>query len=242
VKSAIGRKNRKNVGCFGAGAFPLLKMVFYFWGMRIISTNIGEPTTFLWNGEEEKTGIFKYPVSGPLFLGKTDVNNDTVIDRKHHAGVNKACFLFSADEYPYWKNKYPDLDWDWGMFGENLTVEGLDESILRIGDILKIGSSVIQVSQPREPCYKLGVRFDDQKILKKYIEHGRPGTYVRILEEGETQKGDTLELLERSTNTLTVNQFFDLMSTKKKDAEILRLFMDNDSVPQYKKERMKKYL
>ncbi len=217
-------------------------MVFYFWGMRIVSTNIGNPTTFLWNGMEEKTGIFKYPVSEPLFLGKTDVKKDVVIDRKHHAGINKACFLFSADEYTYWKKEYPDLDWDWGMFGENLTVEGLDESIIRIGDIYKIGSALIQVSQPREPCYKLGVRFKDQKVLKKYIENGRPGTYVRVLEEGEVQKDDHVELQQQSKNTLTVNQFFHLMFAKKKPAETLRFFMANDSVPEYKKERMKKYL
>lgn len=209
--------------------------------MRIISTNIGEPTTFLWNGKEEKTGIFKYPVSQALVLGKTDVNNDTVIDRKHHAGVNKACFLFSADEYPYWKKEYPNLEWDWGMFGENLTVEGLDESSLRIGDILKIGRAVVQVSQPREPCYKLGVRFNDQKILKKYIEHGRPGTYVRVLEEGEVIKGDHIVVFEQSKNALTVNQFFHLLFAKKKNPEILRLFMNNEAVPAYKKERMRKY-
>ncbi len=217
-------------------------MVFYFWDMRIISTNIGNPTIILWNGKEEKTGIFKYPVSKPLFLGKTDVEKDTVIDRKHHAGINKACFLFSADEYPYWKKEYPNLDWDWGMFGENLTVEGLDESILRIGDIFKIGNATVQVSQPREPCYKLGVRFKDQNILKKYIEHGHPGTYVRVLEEGIVKIGDNLKLLEQSKNALTVNQFFRLLYAKKKSPEILRLFMANDSVPEYKKIRMQKYV
>lgn len=217
-------------------------MVFYFWDMRIVSTNIGRSTSFLWNGKEEKTGIFKYPVSKPLFLGNTDVEKDMVIDRKHHAGINKACFLFSADEYPYWKKEYPDLDWDWGMFGENLSVEGLDESILRIGDIFKIGSATVQVSQPREPCYKLGVRFKDQKIIKKYIEHGHPGTYVRVLQEGKVKIGDNLQVLEQSKNALTVNQFFNLMFAKKKPTEILRLFMANDLVPEYKKERMKQYL
>ena len=210
--------------------------------MRIISTNLGRPTTFTWNGKEEQTGIFKYPVCGPLFLGKLDVDRDTVIDRKHHAGINKACYLFSADDYPFWKPKYTKLQWDWGMFGENLTVEGLDESTLRIGDILKIGSATVQVSQPREPCYKLGVRFEDQDILKKFIEHGRPGTYVRILQEGETKKGDVVEIVERSKNSLTVNQFFQLLYAKNKNPEILRLFMDNASVPEYKKIKMRKYL
>ncbi|WP_373517725.1 MOSC domain-containing protein [Pricia sp.] len=217
-------------------------MVFYFWDMRITSTNIGNPTTFLWNGKEEKTGIFKYPIFEALYLGKADVNKDTIIDRKHHGGINKACFLFSADDYPFWKKEYPDLDWDWGMFGENLTVEGLDESITRIGDIFQIGSAVVQVSQPREPCYKLGIRFNDQKMLKKYIQHGRPGTYVRVLEEGNVKMGDTLKVQERSKNALTISQFFSLMFAKKKNTEILHLFMDNESVPEYKKERMRKYL
>lgn len=210
--------------------------------MRITSTNLGEPKTFLWNGTEEQTGIFKYPVSEPLYLGKSDVGKDTVIDRKHHAGVNKACYLFSSDDYPFWKSEYSDLDWDWGMFGENLTIEGLDESILRIGDILNIGSAIVQVSQPREPCYKLGVRFSNQDILKKFIDRGRPGTYVRVLEEGEVKKGDNINVVERSTNALTVGQFFNLLYAKKKSPELLRLFMDNASVPEYKKVKMRKYL
>lgn len=217
-------------------------MVFYFWDMQIVSTNIGGPTTFTWNGKEEETGIFKYPVSEPLYLTKSDVAKDTLIDRKHHGGINKACYLFSKEQYPFWKALYPALEWDYGMFGENLTVSGLDESEVRIGDVFKIGTALVQVSQPREPCYKLGVRFGDQKILKQFIEHGYPGTYVRILEEGEVRKDDTIERIERSSNTLTVKQFFDLMYQKKKDARLLELFMGNDSVPLYKKERMQKFL
>ncbi len=210
--------------------------------MNIIATNIGKPTTFLWNGKEEQTGIFKYPIQESIYLGNTDVNDDTVIDRKHHAGINKACYLFSADNYPYWKKHYPELKWDWGMFGENLTVSGLDESEMRIGDIYKIGSSLVQVSQPREPCYKLGIRFGTQNILKQFIDHGHPGTYVRILEEGEVRTGDEVQLQRQSENTLTVRQFYNLMFERKKNKEILSLFMSNESVPQYKKERYKKYL
>lgn len=210
--------------------------------MQVLSTNIGNPTTFQWNGKEEQTGIFKYPVDEPLFLRKNDVANDTIINRVNHGGINKACYLFSSDNYPYWQKLYPHLKWDWGMFGENLTLEGLDESMVRIGDIYKIGTALTQVSQPREPCYKLGVRFDDPSILKKFILHRHPGTYVRILEEGEVQKGDEFQLVEQSKNTLTVQQFYDLMFAKEKSEEMLKLFMENTSVPQYKKERYKKYL
>src|SRR5690606_26273500 len=103
--------------------------------MQIVSTNIGNATTILWNGKEEKTGIYKYPVAEPIYLGTTDVAKDTVTDRRHHAGINKACFLFSADQYPFWKKQYAELSWNWGMFGENLTVRGMDESKVRVGDI-----------------------------------------------------------------------------------------------------------
>ncbi len=217
-------------------------MVFLFLGMKIISTNLGKPTTIIWNGKEEQTGIFKYPVPTALRLGETDVEKDTVIDRKHHAGVNKACFLFSADHYPFWKKQYPDLKWDWGMFGENLTVEGFDESVIRIGDIFKMGTALVQVSQPREPCYKLGIRFSDQSILKKYIAYGYPGTYVRILQKGFVSTGDEMVLVEQSKNTLTVKQCFEIILARKKDPAIVRLAVENLSLPEYKRERLKKHL
>jgi MOSC domain-containing protein YiiM len=210
--------------------------------MKVISTNLGSPTTFVWNGQEEQTGIFKKPVSEALSLTINDVSKDTVIDRVHHAGLNKACYLFASDNYPYWKKLYPDLEWNWGMFGENLTVEGLDESTMRVGDIYKLGSALVQVSQPREPCYKLGVRFGTQDILRQFIDHNRPGTYVRILEEGEVKTGDVLELQQQSQNTLTTQQFYELMFMREKPKRLLALFMDNPSVPQYKKERYKKFL
>ena len=210
--------------------------------MKIIATNIGKPATIRWNGKEERTGIYKYPTQEALYLGKTDVENDSVIDRKHHAGINKACYLFSADQYPFWKSKYPHLEWNWGMFGENLTVEGLEESNIRIGDIYSIGTSLVQVSQPREPCYKLGIRFGTQNIIQQYIDHGHPGTYIRILESGKVKAHDEMILIERSENPLTVQQFFTLLYAKEKDVALLHLAINNVSVPDYKKERLKRYL
>jgi len=210
--------------------------------MKVIATNIGTPRTFTWNGAEERTGIFKYPTTKGLFLTKNDVKGDTVIDRVHHGGINKACYLFSADYYPYWKERYPEHEWDWGMFGENLTVSGMDEAQIRVGNIYKIGDATVQVSQPREPCYKLGIRFGTQEILKQFIKHNHPGTYVKILKEGKVVTGDVLEVQKKSTNSLTVQQFYELMFQKEKPKKILELFMSNESVPQYKKDRFLKYL
>ena len=210
--------------------------------MKIISINIAEPTTIFWNGKKEQTGIYKYPTNNSLQLGQENVEGDTIIDRKHHGGEFKACYLFSSDDYPYWKEKYPQLEWNWGMFGENLTVKGLDESKLRIGSIYKIGNSLVQISQPREPCYKLGIRFGTQEILKQFINHERPGTYVKILEIGKVKTGDVMVLVKESENTLTIQQFYTLLFARKKDKGILKLALDNNALPSYKKEKLKKYL
>ncbi|MGB5459518.1 MAG: MOSC domain-containing protein, partial [Eudoraea sp.] len=149
--------------------------------MQVLSTNIGNLTKITWNGKVLSTGIFKYPTSSPLVLEKETVANDSIADRRVHGGIHKACYLFSVKHYPYWKKRYPDLEWNWGMFGENLSVTEMDETQIRIGDIYKIGSALVQISQPREPCFKLGVRFGNQQILKEFIEYGFPGTYVKVL-------------------------------------------------------------
>jgi MOSC domain-containing protein YiiM len=193
--------------------------------MQVLSTNIGNLTKITWNGKVLSTGIFKYPTSSPLVLEKETVANDSIADRRVHGGIHKACYLFSVKHYPYWKKRYPDLEWTWGMFGENLSVTEMDETQIRIGDIYKIGSALVQISQPREPCFKLGVRFGNQQILKEFIEYGFPGTYVKVLEEGQVSSGDNLSLLKPSDNLLTVHQFFQLLYAKKKDEKILRLLI-----------------
>ncbi len=209
--------------------------------MKVISTNVGNATTISWNGKEEKTGIFKFPVSDPMRLLYTNVENDIVVDKEHHAGLNKACYLFSADQYPYWKKVYPQLQWDWGMFGENLTISGMDETEMRIGDLYAIGSARLQVSQPREPCYKLGIRFGNQEIIRQFVEHGFPGTYVRIVQEGTVSVGDTMTLESQSANELTVRQFYTLLYAKKKDPALIQLALANLALPEYKRTRLLKY-
>jgi len=203
---------------------------------------LGTATTFQWNGKEEQTGIFKYPTNTALFLGANDVENDTVIDRKHHGGEHKACFLFSADQYAYWKALYPNLSWDWGMFGENLTVEGLDEDILRIGDIYTLGSALVQITQPREPCYKLGIRFENQQIIPQYVEHQFPGAYVKVLAAGSVKKGDEMRLVTQSKNTLTINQYYKFLFAKNNDPETIQLILDNEALPASKKEKLRNTL
>ncbi|MCM4168654.1 hypothetical protein KCTC52924_02343 [Arenibacter antarcticus] len=210
--------------------------------MKVIATNTGAATTFLWNGKEEQTGIYKYPSQQSLFLGETDVENDIVVDRKHHGGIHKACFLFASEHYPYWKSIYPSLSWDWGMFGENLTTQGMEDSTTRIGDIYRIGSALVQISTPREPCYKLGIRFNDPNIINMYITYGQPGTYVRVLEKGRVTQGDTIELVQQSKNTLTVKECFTIILSKHKDPILLLKAINNLAIPEYKRLRLQQYL
>lgn len=190
--------------------------------MKIISTNIAKPTIIEWRGQKVETGIYKYAVEGPIFLGSDDVANDYVIDRRYHGGSDKACYLYSADHYPFWQNKYPNQDWKWGMFGENLTVLGLNESEIRIGDRFQIGNAIVQVTQPRQPCFKLGVRFGDQSVVSDFWTLPYSGVYVRVLSQGEVKTGDEMILMERDPDSLSVSQVFSIFHSNKENLELIQ--------------------
>lgn len=189
--------------------------------MKVVAVNIGEKQTVFWRGKPVQTGIYKYPVDHPIVLGKTDVEGDVVYDRKYHGGTDKACYLYSEDHYNYWKEKYPDLDWSYGMFGENITVKGLNEAELQIGDILYIGECRVQVSQPRQPCFKLGIRFDTQKVLKEFIAAPYPGVYVKVIQEGAVQTGDHVQLSERLHDSIGLLEVWNLLYNKNPDQDLL---------------------
>jgi MOSC domain-containing protein YiiM len=194
--------------------------------MQIISTNIGQPETIEWRGHKVQTGIYKFSVDSSIFLGVEDVENDHVLDRRYHGGIDKACYLYSADHYPFWQNKFPDQDWEWGMFGENLTVRGLNESEIYIGDIYQIGETVVQVSQPRQPCFKLGVRFGNQSVVDAFWESSFPGVYVRVLQSGNVKTGDKLILIKPNSNSLTISQVFSIFRNNRTNKELIQKAID----------------
>ncbi|WP_299897010.1 MOSC domain-containing protein [uncultured Aquimarina sp.] len=198
--------------------------------MKVISTNIGEPQTISWRGKEVKTGIYKYPVDESIFLDKEDVKGDHVIDRRVHGGVDKACYLYAAEHYPYWKEKYPDLDWNYGMFGENLTVLGLDERIIHIGSIYNLGEAVVQVTQPRQPCYKLGVRFGTQTVLKQFIQALMPGVYVRVLTAGLVKKDDVLIPQKLHTEGVSIQDMYKLFYDQNSHEALAKKAIDDPFV------------
>lgn len=190
--------------------------------MKVISTNIGEARMIEWRGQQVQTGIYKYAVESLIFLGIEDVQSDHVIDRRYHGGADKACYLYSAGHYSFWKEKFPDLDWQWGMFGENLTVSELDESEIRIGDRYQIGEAEVQVTQPRQPCFKLGVRFGNQQVVEDFWGLPYPGVYVRVLKPGYVKTGDEFVLLERNYESLSVSQIFSIFGTNRGNIELIQ--------------------
>lgn len=191
--------------------------MLYLVRMKVVATNIGEKRTVNWKGQEVTTGIFKYPVSDGIILEKTDVKSDAVVDRKYHGGIDKACYAYSSDYYDRWKQLHPELDWDYGMFGENLTIEGLDETTLSIGDVYKVGEAIIEVSEPRQPCMKLNVRLNSSQAVKQFVEFGRSGAYFRVLKEGKVISGDMLELQSKGEPHLPVYDVFQMIYQKGND-------------------------
>lgn len=210
--------------------------------MKIVATNIAKPRQITFRGTTETTGIYKHPVASGIYLGAENVKNDEVSDKKHHGGLHKACYLFSEDHYPYWKKLYPNLDWQFGMFGENLTVSHMDDSKLLIGSIYAVGDAEIQITIPREPCYKLGVKFGNQDVINQFVTHGFPGTYARIIKEGHVMPGDTFELLKAAENSITTTAFFSLLYNKIAHPELLKKIVENDAVPENKRKKFLKLL
>lgn len=176
--------------------------------MKIISTNLAKPRTIEWQGKTIETGIYKYPTNAPIYLGDEDVKGDTVVNREHHGGILQACYLLSTSCYDHFKPLYPELEWDYGMFGENLTVEGLDDSKIHVGNIYNVGEATVEITKPRRPCYKFGVKFGNQMVIRQFIDFAQAGPYVKILKNGFVKSGDVFELVEEHPENPTIQEVY----------------------------------
>jgi MOSC domain-containing protein YiiM len=172
--------------------------------MKVLSVNIGLPRKVLFNGQTITTAIFKDPVKGPIYLREINLDGDKQADLTVHGGVDKAVYSYPTEHYDYWRKQFPNVDLMMGMFGENFSTEGSMEDIVNIGDKFQIGSAKIMATQPRMPCYKLGIRFGHMEILRIFLASGRPGIYFRVLKEGEVNTGDKIYLISRDKNNVTV--------------------------------------
>lgn len=187
--------------------------------MKLLSVNTGMPREVRWHGRIVTTGIFKEAVEGRVVLRKLNLDGDGQADLTVHGGEHKAVYCYSLAHYDYWKKELPGRELPMGMFGENFTIddggkEPLEDSV-HLGDRFSVGTAVVAVTQPRLPCYKLGVRFGADDMVKRFLASGRTGFYVMVVREGEVGAGDEMKLIGRETTGVAVAEIKRLYVAKR---------------------------
>ncbi|HKD84264.1 MAG TPA: MOSC domain-containing protein [Terriglobales bacterium] len=200
--------------------------------MQIISVNVGLPRDVTYRGTTVRTGIFKEPVEGEVSVRTLNLDGDRQADLTVHGGADKAVYAYPAEHYAYWREQLPDTELSWGNFGENLTVTGLREDAVFIGDRLRLGSAVLEVTQPRMPCYKLAMRFRRDEMIKRFLASRRSGLYFRVLEEGEVSAGSSVEILTRDPNQISVADMITIYVDRAAPPELLNRALHVDALPE----------
>jgi len=198
--------------------------------MKLISVNVGLPRQVVWDGGSLTTGIFKQPVPGPIRVERLNLVGDKQADLSVHGGPYKAVYGYPAEHYVYWRSEL-GKGLPWGIFGENLTTEGLHERDVRIGDRYRVGTAELIVTQPRVPCYKLGIRFGRPEMVKRFLNSRRSGFYFAVAQEGELKVGDSIELVAHEANSLTVADINNLYTFEKNDREMLQRAVQLKALP-----------
>jgi MOSC domain-containing protein YiiM len=210
--------------------------------MKIISVNVGLPRLVLRNGEPVSTGIFKEPVAGRVMMRTLNLDGDRQSDLSVHGGPEKAVYVYPSEHYEFWKRELPDMNLPWGVFGENFTTTGLFETEINIGDKFRVGAAEVMVTQPRMPCYKLGIRFGRADIIKRFLISERSGFYLSVLKEGEVGVGDEFELLEKNGSAVRVVDVTRLYGSDKQNVELMRRAIATDALPESWREYFRKRL
>ena len=204
--------------------------------MKIISLNVGLPKLIKRHDERHdepvSTGIFKEPVAGRVMLRTLNLDGDGQADLSVHGGPSKAVYAYPSEHYEYWRQELPEMELPWGMFGENFTTEGLNEAALNIGDRFRIGSAVVMVTEPRMPCYKLGIRFGRTDIIKKFLVSERTGFYLAVLQEGAVGAGDPFVLIEKNEPSVRVSDVTRLYTRERHNAELLGRALKVEALPE----------
>jgi len=199
--------------------------------MKILSVNVGLPREIEWRGKIVRTSIFKEPVFGSVPVRILNLDGDQQSDLSVHGGVDKAVYVYPSEHYAFWRGDLPEQDLSWGAFGENLTTEGLRENLVNIGDSFRIGSAEFTVTQPRMPCFKLGIRFGRNDIVKRFLSSGRTGFYLRVNREGQVNAGDSIERLKMSEHRVTVADIANLYVSDANSQELLKKVSDLAELP-----------
>jgi len=163
---------------------------------RVVSVNVGSPRNVLWNRDNVTTAIFKEPIAGRVKIRTLGLDGDKQADLTAHGGPKKAVYAYPSEHYEFWKRELDQASMPWGMFGENLTTQGLLEDEVQLMDEYRIGSATLVVTRPRFPCYKLGIKFESMEMISRFQTNGRSGFYFSVKEEGEVSAGDGIELIQ----------------------------------------------
>jgi MOSC domain-containing protein YiiM len=190
--------------------------------MKILSINVGLPKEVFHEGRIIRSAIFKVPVEGPVRVNALNLDGDQQADLTVHGGPSKAIYIYPAEHYTFWRKELPEVEFPWGSFGENLSTEGLLEKDLNIGDRLCVGSVEIIVTEPRLPCYKLGVKFNRDDMVKRFLKSRRTGFYCAVLREGVISAGEAIHFLRRDENRVSVADITRLYAFDKKDFDAMR--------------------
>lgn len=212
--------------------------------MKILSLNVGLPQLVMRNDEPVSTAIFKQPVTTPTMLRTLNLDGDRQADLSVHGGPSKAVYVYPSEHYDHWRAEMPEMDLPYGMFGENFTTSGLFENEVFIGDEFQIGNAVVTVTQPRMPCYKLGIRFGRTDIIRKFLASQRTGFYLAVKKEGEVSVGDEFHLINRPQQDVRVIDITRLYASEKHNSELLRRAIAVEALPEswkrYFEDRLKK--
>jgi len=176
--------------------------------MKLLSTNVSLPTDIEHGEKIISTGIFKKPIAGKIYVSKCNLDGDQQADLENHGGEHKAVYAYSHDHYKYWSDLLDRQNLTYGQFGENFTVSGLDESKLNIGDHLQVGTCLFTITQPRVPCFKLGIKFADKNMPRLFTQSALTGIYLKVLEEGHVESGDSINVVKKGQHQLNVRKLF----------------------------------
>jgi MOSC domain-containing protein YiiM len=210
--------------------------------MKVVSLSVGLPREVEVHGGTVLTSIFKAPVDRRLHVTTLNLEGDAQSDLSVHGGIDKAVYAYPSEHYEYWRRELPEADLPWGVFGENLTTEGLIEADVQIGDRFRVGSAEFIVTQPRMPCYKLGIRFGRPDIVKRFLKSGRPGFYFAVTLEGEVGAGDSIERIARAEEGLTVADVVNLYTVDSENQELLRRATQSSILPESWRDYFRKRL
>lgn len=200
--------------------------------MKVLSVNVGRSRDVEWRTEVVETAIYKAPVSGPVRVQRLNLAGDQQADLSVHGGPEKAVYAYPSEHYAYWREELPGVALPWGAFGENLTTEGLLETAVRVGDVFRIGTTELVVTQPRMPCFKLNVRFQRPDMVKRFLRSGRSGFYLAVLKEGHISAGDALHLVSTDEEAIGLAEVVTLYSADRDNQDLLRQAIGTAALPE----------